>query len=419
MHTKLRTSINFNAKVKPLEALNDEFTLCKVWVQGAGKNRNMTYMSVENIKKNISTLFYCPVVGHLIKKEDGGFYMGGHDGSFIVDDDDLKFVSLTVPYGVVCENSYGFEDIIEYGQKVTYLTADAILWTGRYPELKEAIYSEDIYFNQSMEINVEQYRPLEEDSNYMELLEWTYSALCLLGKSDDKGSEEHTEPCFINSRIEPYQFSLTEDFTKAFEEMKTQISNCFVNTNYEEGGKGQLQQQETRENVFMEEQLDSEKEIVEENPELECSSSEGDADQGLEDQFDFKSEYLKLKDEFDILQQKFSEYKETHSYENQEVEDLIRFKSQTLEESHNAEIESALQEFNDLADNEEFVALKERATEFENVEDLKKECYAIRGKAISVFSAKSNKKDLIKIPIQEKSENDEPYGGLFSMFLKK
>ena len=39
METKY-TSLKFKAKVKPVEKLNDEFTLCKCYVQGVGKNRN-------------------------------------------------------------------------------------------------------------------------------------------------------------------------------------------------------------------------------------------------------------------------------------------------------------------------------------------------------------------------------------------
>lgn len=233
------TSIAFKAKVTPIEVVNDEFTLCKVYVQGLGKNRNGSYMSKENVSKFLPTLNYCPVVGHLFKYTDKEgnekIAMGGHDCAI---DENWKVIDLTVPYGVVVSDSYGFEVIDEYGTDVEYLTANAILWTGRYPELKTAIYSDEIWFNQSMEINIQQYRPLEEDSNYTELLEWTYSALCLLGKADDKDSPAHTEPCFINSKVLPAEFSKKE-FSIVMNEMKEKISLCFNTTNLNNSeGKG-------------------------------------------------------------------------------------------------------------------------------------------------------------------------------------
>ena len=165
------TSITFNAKVKPIKPINPEFDLVKIYVQGVGKNRNGSYMSKENIQKALPALNYCPVVGHLIEYTDNEGnkhrYIGGHDWEIT---EDWEFRDLTVPYGVVVENSYDWEVINEYGVDVEYLTANAILWTGRYPELQDTLYSEDIWWNQSMEISIPEgkYRPLEEDSNYTE-----------------------------------------------------------------------------------------------------------------------------------------------------------------------------------------------------------------------------------------------------------
>lgn len=229
-------SINFNAQITPIQELNPEFTLCKCFVQGIGKNRNGSYMSKENVQKYSPFLSYCPVVGHIIEATDPVTgekhkYMGGHDFTI---NENWEIVDLTVPYGVVVNDTCDYEIVNEYGTDVEYLTANVILWTGRYPELKEAIYSENFWFNQSMEINPIQYRNLEEDSNYIELLEWNYSALCLLGKADDKNSPEHTEPCFISSSVIPVEFS-KNDFMFELEELKNKISFCFKN-NSEKGG---------------------------------------------------------------------------------------------------------------------------------------------------------------------------------------
>lgn len=183
-------------------------------------------MSKESILNNIDSLKCIPVVGHLIQKEDGSYYMGGHDFEI---DENCNFKSLTVPYGFVVENTYDFEVVKEYDTEVEYLTTNIVLWTGVYPELMSAVYSDDFYFNQSMEIDLEdgQYRPYEEDSNYTELLEWTYKKLCLLGKADDKSSIEHTEPCFIEAKVIP--FSYTEQFNKCFSELKSSYKAEILN----------------------------------------------------------------------------------------------------------------------------------------------------------------------------------------------
>ena len=212
-------------KIEPIRPVNDEFTLCKVYVQGIGKNRNYSYMSKENVERAEPTIHYIPVVGHLMTKydEDGnevGKYFGGHD---YVWDENWNMKAQTVPFGVVTNDAVGYETVREYGQDVEYMTATTVLWTGRYPELKEAIYADDCWFAQSMEISIEQSRPYSGDSNYTELLDWTYSALCILGKSDDP--EYHTEPCFISSRFVPMTYSAErEQFNNDMSEMRERLA---------------------------------------------------------------------------------------------------------------------------------------------------------------------------------------------------
>lgn len=213
------------SKIAPIKPINDEFTLCKVYVQGIGKNRNYSYMSKENVERAEPTIHYIPVVGHLMPKCDDngnevGKYFGGHDYEW---DENWNLKAATVPFGVVTEDPVGYEIVREYGEDVEYMTATTILWTGRYPELKEAIYSDSCWFAQSMEVNVAQSRPYEADSNYTELLDWTYSALCILGKSDDP--DYHTEPCFISSRFVPMSYSAErEQFNADMSEMRERLA---------------------------------------------------------------------------------------------------------------------------------------------------------------------------------------------------
>jgi len=215
-------NLNKVSKFEFIKPVNKEFSLFKCWVAGVGKNRNMSYISKERMDAALPTLSYAPVVGHLIKNEDGTYRLGSHDVEF--DMNTWEFVPLTIPVGVVIADSFSYETVNEYGTDVDYLTANLILWTGRYPELFDCKYSDEIFCAQSMELAVNQYRILEEDSNYTELLDFSFSALCLLGKSDNP--ELNNEPCFISSRLEPINFS-SNDFVAKFNELKEAVKECF------------------------------------------------------------------------------------------------------------------------------------------------------------------------------------------------
>lgn len=412
------TSLKFKAKVKPVEKLNEEFTLCKCYVQGVGKNRNYSYMSKENIIKNSSTLHYAPVVGHLIQKEDGSLYMGGHDWTI---DENCNFKSICVPYGVVTMDEFEFEEVDEYGEKVEYMTANVVLWTGRYPELMEAIYSEDIFFNQSMEISVEQYRPYEEDSNYTELLDWTYSALCMLGKADDKDAPEHTEPCFIESKIIPYNFSRAE-FAEAMSEMKQGLAFYFEKKG-DEGAVDEIK------DIAMEESQEVEESIVEEVVEESVEEEEVVAEEEVvseEETAEPEAESTNV--ELNALQAEFDTYKESHKYSNEEYEELKGSYDELKEfkANYDASVLKAKKieildkaEYECLAENAEFAKLRGEMDDY-SVEELSTKAdliFAAHMKSTMEFSAKvdeTKKPKTIGVNFNKKESKKGPYGNLFN-----
>lgn len=232
------------AKVTPVKPANGGFSLVKVWICATGKNRNMSYISQEELDAAIPSLAYVPVVGHLMEKvdKDGkhiGYCFGGHDMELT---EDWELRPLTVPFGVVTADAPAYETVVEYGKERQYLTAYAYLWTERYPEMLEATYSNEVWFAQSMELHYDQSEPLEEDSNYTELHDLEFSALCILGKSDDP--KENVEPCFISSKIAPVTFDLQgEQFNQLMAELRKQLSFCFVNDASRKGGNEKLSQE--------------------------------------------------------------------------------------------------------------------------------------------------------------------------------
>ena len=437
---KKHTSLKFKAKVTPIEKINDEFTLCKCYVQGVGKNRNFSYMSKENIQRCLPTLSYAPVVGHLIDKLDedgnptGEKYMGGHDYYI---DDDWNLKSACVPYGVVKADSFDFETVKEYEDEIEteYLTAEVVLWTGRYPELMEAIYSDDFYFNQSMEINVSEFRPYEEDSNYTELTDFTYSALCLLGKADDKTSPEHTEPCFVESKVIPVQYSLErEEFSKVMGELKNELAFYF-NKDNTEGKEDEVVENEKEEVIETVEEVNEEstEEVVEntteETPDAEVNedtNTESENEEVQEDETVVEASVEETVEEtvemseLDSLKAEYEEYKNSHSHTNEEFDELQKYHDDAEFEKIHAERETMLsdEKYSVLAENEAFAELKKNMDNY-SLAYLEKEAKVIFADYVSsvgTFSMNdSNKKSTSKIRFSMKKDTGKTkaYSTLF------
>lgn len=437
---KKHTSLKFKAKVTPIEKINDEFTLCKCYVQGVGKNRNFSYMSKENIQRCLPTLSYAPVVGHLIDKLDedgnptGEKYMGGHDYYI---DDDWNLKSACVPYGVVKADSFDFETVKEYEDEIEteYLTAEVVLWTGRYPELMEAIYSDDFYFNESMEISVSEYRPYEEDSNYTELTDFTYSALCLLGKADDKTSPEHTEPCFVESKVIPVQYSLErEEFSKVMGELKNELAFYF-NKDNTDGKEDEVVENEKEGVIETVEEVNEEstEEVVEntteETPDAEVNedtNTESENEEAQENETVVEASVEETVEEtiemseLDSLKAEYEEYKDSHSHTNEEFDELQKYHDDAEFEKIHSERDAMLsdEKYSVLSENEAFTELKKNMDNY-SIADLEKEAKVIFADYVSsvgTFSMNNpNEKSTSKIrfSMKEDTGKKKAYSTLF------
>jgi len=223
----------FDGKLQPVKPINDQFTLCKCYVMATGTNDNGMDIPKEVVDAALPTLPYVPVVGHLIE-EDGELRMGGHDITLELDaDGKYTFKALTIPFGVVpkeCNPHY--EQVIDNSEEKTYLVADVILWTGRYPELLDTKYSDDLYFAQSMEIFA---RKVENSGKYRRVGEMQFTGLCLLGKSDDQG--KNILPCFKSARVEPYMFAAQDGWDEMLRQFKLEFEKIYAAESVAKGGR--------------------------------------------------------------------------------------------------------------------------------------------------------------------------------------
>ena len=215
-------NIEMTAKFSNFEVLNEDFTRCRCSVFYTGRNRNYSDITEAALDKFIAKKGYAniPVVAHLMKDDDGNFYVGSHDRKIILSNEGIDFIDETIPYGVIPEDCNPAKDLIteKSGIQRKYFSVDIILWTHRYP-IMEASYNDEIYFNQSMEIVFDS-SEIDNDG-YVVVHDFHMSALCLLNKRDSSGTDgnnKNQEPCFESSQVK--KFSIDESkFKQNFELM--------------------------------------------------------------------------------------------------------------------------------------------------------------------------------------------------------
>lgn len=395
-------SVNSSTKFTVLEELNSEFTLVKIKVMATGKNRNMSYFDKDVVETHLNSLNYAPVVAHLFKDENGEYKIGGHD--MYIDWEDWSIKSLCVPFGVVKADTFEWETVNEYGVDVNYLTCEAVLWTGRYPELKETIYSEDVWFNQSMEIDAKQYRPLEEDSNFVEILDFEFSALCLLYKSDNR--EENVEPCFISADVTPINFS-ADDFAIKMNEMKQAMSEVFAFED-KEG-----------------ENMDENKEFTAETePEVvESETSSNETEPVVEPEaipVDYEALYNDALVTIDALTAQNADFETQITALNEQISTLTPYKL-AVEKAERDKAESEIFAKYDgrIGEMPEYILLKEKSSEYD-LEQLDKECIMLVGKfAMNTFALKETKTpktETMKFSVETTPAKVSIYGDLFERY---
>ena len=395
-------SVNSSTKFTVIEELNSEFTLVKIKVMATGKNRNMSYFDKDVVEAHLNSLNYAPVVAHLFKDENGEYKIGGHD--MYIDWEDWSIKSLCVPFGVVKADTFEWETVNEYGADVDYLTCEAVLWTGRYPELKETIYSEDVWFNQSMEIDAKQYRPLEEDSNFAEILDFEFSALCLLYKSDNR--EENIEPCFISADVTPVNFS-ADDFVIKMNEMKQAMSEVFAFEN-KEGENMDKNKEFTAE---------TEPEVVE--PETSSNETEPVVEPEVTP-VDYEALYNDALVTIDALTAQNADFEAQITTLNEQISTLTPYKL-AVEKAEREKAESEIFAKYDgrIGEMSEYKLLKEKSNEYD-LEQLDKECIMLVGKfAMSTFAFKESKTikaETMKFSVETTPAKVSIYGDLFERY---
>ena len=187
-----------------------------------GDNVNGSDITLEAVQKAMARdeFYNKPIIAHLYKDEETGKWrVGGHDSKWVITNTSIEVINECIPFGTIPESSHlKLEEVLEPdGETInTYLTCQMILWTGRF-NIMDAAYNDEVYFNQSCEISINEYHWKEND--VLAIDDFTFSALCLLNKSDD--ASKNVRPCFPSCRVEKMKaFSIdTDKFKQNFELM--------------------------------------------------------------------------------------------------------------------------------------------------------------------------------------------------------
>lgn len=181
-----------------------------------GQNRNKSCITKAVATEMAKTLRGAPIVG-AYKEAKGDFT--DHGERVVIDDEGIKFETVTKPYGFVAPDAkvwfQFFEEEDEFGLPVVreYLMTTGYLWTGQFKECEEAVKSGR---PQSMELDedsLDGYWATDSNKNmdFFIINDAIFSKLCILG--------EDVEPCFEGASITKAQ----NNFSKMDDSFKTTL----------------------------------------------------------------------------------------------------------------------------------------------------------------------------------------------------
>lgn len=209
-----------------ITSLNPLISKCEIKVLYVGANRNRSYISKEVALEMAQTLPGVPIVGHYVEnKED----FGDHGQQVIIDDEGIKFNTLTTPYGFVAPDAkvwfQKFEETDEFGNVEVreYLMTEGYLWTEQFKECKRVIENGN---PQSMELDENSLKgywstDYNKGIEFFIINDAIFSKLCILG--------EDVEPCFEGANVTApevsSQFSTNKDFHRTLFSMMKELND--------------------------------------------------------------------------------------------------------------------------------------------------------------------------------------------------
>lgn len=146
---------------------------------------------------------------------------------------------------------------------------------------------------------------------------------------------------------------------------------------------------------------------------------ENDSDDGYQSIIDLL--FTKISDkckENETLSAEFAAEKESMASANVELETLRAFKADIEAKEDKAQKDAVFALFTDLDGIEAFEALKQNCAGM-TIDELRKECFAVRGEFGMTASFSANSEKGIKIKVVKDKKENEPYGGIVEKYINR
>lgn len=373
-----------NVTYNNFEQVNEEFVKCTISVLSCSQVANGTKFNKDGVERAKESLNYAPVIGYF-KGDD----FADHGIRLEIEDEEIKEVVKTVPFGVCIKDSSRWENIQKpNGEYEEYLVVDAYLWN-RYNDAISVVKENKC--NQSMEIVVQSGEYAE---GWYNINDFSFSALCILG--------EDVQPAFNLAKIRTSDKFSTDELKDSYKEMLDKLAYALTNSE-------SVSNEPVIEEPIIEEPI-KEEPIVEE-PVIE------------EPIVDYEEKYNEVVKELEELKVSYVDLQTLHEEQTKELEELRLFKQQIEHDNHVHEVDKALAPYSELEEVEGYAELvkdKYEADLEELIKDIKIFCFdnnIILGKKKEKKSTKENK---IKIPVinNDKMVDTNPDWSFMSKYKK-
>ena len=385
-----------NVTYNNFEQVNEEFVKCTISVLSCSQVANGTKFNKDGVERAKESLNYAPVIGYF-KGDD----FADHGIRLEIEDEEIKEVVKTVPFGVCIKDSSRWENIQKpNGEYEEYLVVDAYLWN-RYNDAISVVKENKC--NQSMEISVQNGEYSEGCYN---IKEFSFSALCILG--------ENVRPAFNLAKIRTSDKFSKDELKDSYKEMLDRLS--YTLDKAEEPVIEEPETQEPNEEPIIE---PTDKEPVVEEPITE----EPVVEEPTEPVVNYEAKYNEVIKELEELKVSYVDLQTLHEKQTKELEELRLFKQQIEHDNHVHEVDEALAPYSELEEVEGYAELvkdKYEADLEELIKDIKIFCFdnnIVLGKKKEKKSAKENK---IKIPVinNNKTVDTNPDWSFMSKYKK-
>ena len=391
-----------NVTYNNFEQVNEEFVKCTISVLSCSQVANGTKFNKDGVERAKESLNYAPVIGYF-KGDD----FADHGIRLAIEDEEIKEVVKTVPFGVCIKDSSRWENIQKpNGEYEEYLVVDAYLWN-RYNDAISVVKENKC--NQSMEISVQNGEYSEGCYN---IKEFSFSALCILG--------ENVQPAFNLAKIRTSDRFSKDELKDSYKEMLDRLS--YILDKAEEPVIEEPETQKPNEEPIIE---PTDKEPVVEEPVIaeEPIVEEPVVEEPTEPVVDYEAKYNEVIKELEELKVSYVDLQTLHEKQTEELEELRLFKQQIEHDNHIDEVDRALAPYSELEEVEGYAELvkdKYEADLEELIKDIKIFCFdnnIVLGKKKEKKSTKENK---IKIPVinNNKTVDTNPDWSFMSKYKK-